>query len=100
MTFVQIIEFETDRMGEIREMAKQVEQRFADRGDGPTHRLILQDRNTPDRYFVVMEFNSYEEAMRNSSAPETGEFAERMASMCTRGPSFIDCDVLDSTEFK
>jgi len=49
---------------------------------------------------VVVEFDSYEDAMRNSNDPETGKFAERMAALCTRPPSFTDCDVLDMTEFK
>ena len=48
----------------------------------------------------MIEFDSYEDAMRNSQDPETGKMAERMAALCTRPPLFTDCDVLDMTEFK
>ncbi|MCI3277262.1 hypothetical protein [Streptomyces cylindrosporus] len=98
--FVQIIDFETDRIEEMRKLAEETEERFAGRSGGPTHRLLLKDRNQPNRYLVVIEFNSYEEAMANNDAPETTEFAQRMAALCTRPPSFTDCDLEGMTEFK
>ncbi|MFF4354107.1 hypothetical protein [Streptomyces sp. NPDC001530] len=100
MKFVQIIDFETERMEEMRELVQQAEQRTAGRSGGPTHRLVLQDRNTPNRYLVVIEFESYEDAMRNSNDPETTKMAEQMAALCTRPPSFTDCDVREMTELK
>jgi hypothetical protein len=98
--FVQIVDFETDRVDEMRALAEEGEQRLTGRPDGPTRRLVLKDRSRPNRYLVVIEFDSHEEAMRNSGDPETAKFAERMASLCTRTPSFTDCDVEDTTEFK
>ncbi|MEV1064500.1 hypothetical protein [Streptomyces sp. NPDC050263] len=98
--FVQIVEFETDSIDEMRALAEEGEQRLTDRADGPTRRLVLKDRGRPNRYLVVIEFDSYDEAMRNSDDPETGKFAERMAALCTRPPSFTDCDVEDTTEFR
>lgn len=100
MKFVQIVDFETDRIDEMRALSEEMDEKFAGRGGGPTHRLVLRDRNTPGRYLVVVEFDSYEEAMRNSDDPETTKMAERMAALCTRAPSFTDCDALDVTEFK
>ncbi|MFF9620954.1 hypothetical protein [Streptomyces griseosporeus] len=97
--FVQIIDFETDRIDEIRQLAEEANQQFAGREYGPVSRLVLKDRNQPNRYLVVIEFDSYEEAMRNSSDPDTGKFAERMAALCTRAPSFTDCDVQERTDF-
>ncbi|WP_327404889.1 hypothetical protein OG194_35670 [Streptomyces sp. NBC_01288] len=98
--FVQIVDFETDRFGEMQAVAEEADKRMAGRAGGPTHRLVLRDRNNPGHVLVVIEFDSYEDAMRNSQDPETGEMAERMAALCTRPPSFTDCDVLDMTEFK
>ncbi|MGW2051179.1 hypothetical protein ACWCPF_39385 [Streptomyces sp. NPDC001858] len=98
--FVQIVEFETDSIDEMRALAEEGEQRLTGRADGPTRRLVLKDRSRPDRYLVVIEFDSYDEAMRNSDDPETDKFAERMAALCTRPPSFTDCDVEDTTEFR
>lgn len=98
--FVQIVDFETDRFHEMRAVADEADKRFAGRAGGPTHRLVLRDRNNPGHVLVVIEFDSYEDAMRNSQDPETGKMAEQMAALCTRPPTFTDCDVLDMTEFK
>ena len=100
MKFVQIIDFETERIEEMRELVQEAQQRSAGRSGGPTHRMVLQDRNTPNRYLVVIEFESYEEAMRNSNDPETTRMAERVAALCTRPPTFTDCDVREMTELK
>ncbi|MFG2952743.1 hypothetical protein ACGF5O_03295 [Streptomyces sp. NPDC048291] len=99
MTFVQIIDFETDRIDELKALADEMGSRPAGRENSPTRRLILRDRSRPGHYLGVIEFNSYEEAMQNSSDPETGKFAEQMAALCTRPPSFTDCDVVDQTDF-
>ncbi|MFD9432555.1 hypothetical protein [Streptomyces sp. NPDC060002] len=98
--FVQIVEFETDRIEEMRALAEEGDQRVTGRADGPKRRLVLKDRDQPNRYLAVIEFDSPEEAVRNSGDPETGKFAERMAALCTRPPSFIDCDVQDTTDFR
>ncbi|MER5384068.1 hypothetical protein ABZZ47_32835 [Streptomyces sp. NPDC006465] len=100
MKFVQIIDIESERMDEMRQLVEQAEGRSAGREGGPTHRLVLKDRNTPNRYLVLIEFASYEEAMRNSSDPETGKMAEQLAALCTRPPVFTDCDVQETTELK
>ncbi|MEV8034656.1 hypothetical protein ACFYW8_16145 [Streptomyces sp. NPDC002742] len=100
MKFVQIIDIESERMDEMRQLVQEAEKRNAGREGGPTHRLVLKDRNTPNRYLVLIEFESYEDAMRNSSDPETGRMAEQLAALCTRPPSFTDCDVQEMTELK
>ncbi|MFJ8488331.1 hypothetical protein ACIRBZ_08065 [Streptomyces sp. NPDC094038] len=99
MTFVQIIDFETDRIDELKALADEMGSRLGGRENSPTRRLILRDRSRPGHYLGVIEFNSYEEAMQNSSDPETSKFAEQMAALCTRPPSFTDCDVVDRTDF-
>ncbi|MFF4300773.1 hypothetical protein [Streptomyces sp. NPDC001601] len=99
MTFVQIIDFETDRIDELKALADEMGSRLDGRENSPIRRLILRDRNRPGRYLGVIEFNSHEEAMQNSDDPETSKFAEQMAALCTRPPSFTDCDVVDLTDF-
>jgi hypothetical protein len=100
MKFVQIIDFETERMDEMRELIQEAEKRAAGRSGGPTHRMVLQDRSRSNRYLVVIEFESYEDAMRNSNDPETTKMAEKLAALCTRPPSFTDCDVREMSELK
>jgi len=97
--FAQIIDFETDRMDEMREAMSQFEQQAAseDRDVKPTHRMVLQDRDHPNHYLVVVEFNSYEEAMKNSARSDTTALSEKMAAM-TSTRNFINCEVLDSKD--
>jgi len=92
MSFIQIIEYETDRP---EEMAALGEARTAEMGDPPPgFRLaITQDRDQPTRYLTIVEFPSYEAAMENSRLPETDAFAQRMAALCTSGPRFRNLEV-------
>ncbi|WAZ20979.1 hypothetical protein STRCI_002132 [Streptomyces cinnabarinus] len=100
MKFVQIIDFETDRFEEMEELLQEARQRNADREGGPTHRILLKDRDTPGRYLSLIEFDSYEEAMRNSEDPETTKMAEQLGALCSRAPRFTNCDLLDSSDLK
>ncbi|MFE0104381.1 hypothetical protein [Streptomyces sp. NPDC059009] len=100
MRFCQIIDFETDRIDEMRELIGQFDQQNAGRAGGPTHRIILQDRDNPRRYLVIVEFASHEDAVRNNERPETQQLSERLIAMCTRRPGFTDCDVREMTELK
>lgn len=97
MKFAQIIDFETERMDEMREVMRQFEQQAEseDRDVKPTHRTVLQDRDHPNHYLVVVEFDSYEEAMKNSARADTAEFSEKMGAMTSTG-GFTNCDVLES----
>ena len=41
----------------------------------------------------MVDFPSYEAATANSSLPETGEFAEKLAKLCDGPPTFRNLDV-------
>ncbi|NUP50134.1 MAG: hypothetical protein HOW97_22910 [Catenulispora sp.] len=99
MKFVQIIDFQTEHMDEMREAMRQWEQQAAteDRDVKPTHRMVLQDRDHPNHYLVVVEFNSYEEAMKNSARDDTTALSEKLGAL-TSTRDFINCDVLDSKD--
>jgi hypothetical protein len=92
MSFVQIVEYETDRPDEMKALG---DARMAEAPDpGPGFRFVLtQDRDRPNRYFAIMEFPSYEVAMENSARPDTEAFARQMAALCTSGPHFYNLDV-------
>lgn len=45
--FVQIIDFETERIDEMREPAHETEQRLAGRSGSPTRRLVLRTEACP-----------------------------------------------------
>jgi len=92
MTFIQIIEYETDRPDEMWALG---EARMAEMGDPPPgFRLtISRDRDRSNRFTTIVEFPSYEVAMENSEDPDTDAFARRMAALCTDGPHFRNLDV-------
>ncbi|MFZ3571236.1 hypothetical protein ACOKM5_30350 [Streptomyces sp. BH097] len=100
MKFVQIIDFESQRFGEMRELLEAFEQRMQGTEGGPTHRMMLKDRDATGRYLAVIEFESYEDAMRSNEHPEVAELNKQLSALCTRPPAFINCDLKDMRELK
>ncbi|MBT2520200.1 hypothetical protein [Arthrobacter sp. ISL-28] len=91
--FVQIIEFQTSRIKEIEELGR------PSRTEGSTpptfrHIMATADRDRPGTYLTIVEFDSYDSAMENSSRPETSEFAAKMAALCDGDPVFRNLDVM------
>lgn len=93
MTFIQIIEYTTNRIDEVNalmdEWAAQTDARRA------TGRIVqASDRDRPSTYLQIVEFPSYEEAMENSRRPDTDAFARRMMTLCDGEPTFRNLDVM------
>ena len=94
MAFVQIIEFRTSQPDEVRKVADEWEQ--ATEGKRKTSRRVqCQDRDNPGRYFNIVFFDSYEEAMQNSSLPETDALSKKMMGLADGPPTFYNLDVDD-----
>lgn len=89
--FVQLIEFSTTRFDEMDAFIEQWRTRYPDMG--PSRVTVCADRARPDHYVSIVEFPSYEEAMRNSEDPRTQEFADMMQRLCDGPPVFRDLDV-------
>ena len=97
MAFIQIIEFSTSRIDEVRQLlddfrASTEGRRTVSRG------TACADRDQPNRYINIIEFPSYEEAMRNSEMPETSAFAEQLGKLCDGPATFRNLDVIDVME--
>jgi hypothetical protein len=93
MTFVQIIEFETDRQGELEKLYD--EWLTATEGKRTVlHEFHTQDRENPSHFVDIVEFPSYEQAMVNNDLPETQRIAEQMREVCKTTPRFINLNVL------
>lgn len=89
--FVQIIEMKTSRIDEIDALVDGLRDTGAPM---PMVRATMTgDRDRPDHYVTIIEFESYEEAMANSNKPETTEMAQRMADLCDEPPKFYNLDV-------
>lgn len=90
--FVQIVEFRTSRIDEVKALAD----RYAAvrQASSVVHGVVTEDRDDRGLYRTIVEFGSYEEAMENSNRPETSEFAEQMSALCDGPPSFRNLDVV------
>jgi hypothetical protein len=90
--FVQIIQYSTSRFDEVEKLYDELQ---AQPQAGTARRaLVTSDRDHPNQYVSVVEFDSYESAMENSSRPETSEFASRMAALCDGPATFYNLDVV------
>lgn len=92
--FIQIIEWSTSRLDEVMELGRSRRDEMAE--DGPVRLTVTAERDKPGRFLTIVEFPSYEAAMRNSHDPKTDEFARTMAELCDGPPVFHDLDVVDT----
>jgi len=95
--FVQIIDFTTSRYEEGDKLVD--EYRAKTKGKSTFLRaMTLRDRDTPNHYLQVVEFPSYEEAMKNSELPETAALAEALAALSDGPQSFGNFDIVRVVE--
>lgn len=93
MTFVQLIDCRTSRFDEMNRLLDEwVEQTKGKRT--ATHDVIGKDRSDASHFVEIVEFASYEEAMRNSNLPETDRIFRDMVALCDEEPTFTDLDVV------
>ena len=90
--FVQLIEFDTDRIAEWDAMADRWAAAIG------AQRTVLwsvvgADRDRPGRHVAVVEFPGYAEAMANSSHPATAAFFKELQSISNSEPQFRNLDV-------
>jgi hypothetical protein len=92
--FIQIIEYQTTQIDQIRGLAEQLEQS----GSGSAPRVsVTEDRDRPGHYLNIVEFDSYEEAMANSDSPEVSAFAAKMAALCQGPPRFVNLNLVHTS---
>jgi hypothetical protein len=94
MAFVQIIQYQTSKIDEMRKIGDEWE--AATGADATARRVVMgKDRDNEGQYFTFAFFDSYESAMENSNNPTTQEFAQRMMSLGDGPPTFFNVDVID-----
>ena len=98
--FVQIVEYRTSRFDEMQALSQEMRSEREGSGDGiaPLRVTVTADKDRPGHYLTIVEFASYEAAMKNSDRPETTAFAQRMAELCDGPPTFNNLDVVDVWE--
>ncbi|WP_274562405.1 ester cyclase [Streptomyces spiramyceticus] len=93
MTFIQVIDCKTNQADELnRLMDTWIEATQGKRT--ATHSIVGKDRADSTHIMEIVEFPSYEEAMRNSNLPETDRIFREMVALCEGEPSFTDLDVM------
>jgi hypothetical protein len=98
--FIQIIEFTTSRPDEVRVLGEEYRNARKASGDAaPVLRgTFTADRDRPNTYLNIVEFPTYEDAMKNSANPATGEFAQKMMVLCDGPAKFYNLDVSETWE--
>ncbi|GAA2746842.1 hypothetical protein [Kitasatospora cinereorecta] len=93
MRFIQIIEYKTSRIDEFNALLDRWVEKNAGRSLA-TRAVQARDRDNANVYLNIVEFPSYEQAMENSSRPETAEFAEQVKALCDGPPTFRNLDLV------
>jgi hypothetical protein len=97
--FVQIVEYRTSKPDEIRALSEDYgksREAAGDSGTAPGRAMTCADRDDEGRYFTIVEFDSPEAAMENSSRADTTEFAKKMMELCDGPPTFYNLDLIDT----
>src|ERR1700722_15676901 len=97
MAFVQIIEFTTSRIDEMRAVEDEWEKSTEGKRSAG-RRILCQDRDHPDRYLQVVFFESYETAMENSALPETDMFSTKFMKLSNGPATFHNLEVIDDRD--
>jgi hypothetical protein len=94
MSFVQLMQLQTSKLDEIRSDVEEWER--ATEGKRTVRRsVVCRDRDEPGRHFVIVFFDSYEEAMANSALPETDELSKKLMGHLDAAPTFYNLDVVE-----
>ena len=94
--FVQIVDYQTSRFDEVKQLGDDYREQAKARGGGPDRVTVTKSRDRDNTYLTIAEFSSYEAAMANSNHPSTQELSEAMGKLCDGPPTFYNLDVEDS----
>jgi hypothetical protein len=91
--FVQVIEWQSSKFDEMQAIIDEYRAKTAGKRT-TAHVLVGKSRDADDRYVSIIEFPSYEDAMKNNELPETAEMAQKMQSLADAPPKFHNLDVV------
>jgi quinol monooxygenase YgiN len=94
MDFLQIVEFQTSRLEEIRAVLEQWRQATEGRRTATSMR-ITNDRDRRNKYLWIVEFPSHEDAMRNHDMPETQQMMQQIIELSEGEPVFRNLELID-----
>jgi hypothetical protein len=86
--------FHTSKLDELRAAVDEYENATEGRRT-VGRRFICQDRDEPGRYAVIVFFESYEEAMKNSALPETDALSKQTVALTNGSLTFSNLDIVE-----
>lgn len=92
MGFVQAIKLSTSKFADL-EAAHEEWLKATEGARTVSREMICENRDKPGEYWVIVEFPSYDDAMKNSDLPATNRIAEQMAQLCDGPLEFLNLDV-------
>ena len=92
MKFVQIIEYSTSKPDDVKAVVDEFLAATEGRR-GNARGMTTKDRDRPNVYCQIVEFPSYEDAMKNSELPETQQMSQKMMALCDGPPTFRNLDI-------
>lgn len=90
--FIQLIEFETNDIEAVQKSILKFRDEHPDVMTFTTSR-VAEDRDKPGTYISIVEFPSYEEAMKQSNHPALSEFVQSIGSELMADRRFRNLDV-------
>jgi predicted ester cyclase len=93
MTFVQVIDCRTSKIDQLNRLMDNWVQATEGKRTA-TRSIVGRDRADSTHVLEIVEFPSYEDAMKNSSLPETDRIFQEMVAVCDQAPTFTDLEVL------
>ena len=90
--FIQLVEFETNDVEAVQKAILKFRDEHPDVMTFTTSR-VAEDRDRPGTYISIVEFPSYEEAMKQSNHPALSELVQSMGSELMVSRGFRNLDV-------
>jgi len=90
--FVQIIQYKTSKFDEM----QKVIDKFREQTEGrrtTIRGMACSDRDNAGQFVNIVEFPSYEAAMKNNELPETAALAQEMQKLADGPPTFYNLDI-------
>ena len=90
--FVQIIQYKTSNFDEMQKLIDKFREDTAGKRTN-TRGMSCRDRDNAGTFMNIVEFPSYEAAMKNNDLPETQEFSGSMMKLADGPPTFYNLDL-------
>ncbi len=91
--FVQIIQYKTSKFDDMQKVAD----KFREQTEGRrtvARVMVCKDRDNAGQFMTIVEFPSYDAAMKNNNLPETEALSAEMMKLADGPPTFYNLDIV------